>query len=346
MKAARCGLTRVIFAVASFIALASVPASAQPHQTVLQKDFELFLEWFPGRYDNELQVFWEPDLGVAQDERHERIHSIFKPVSLPAFGEHVFYVEQYLDGDPAKIYRQRIYSFSVDAENDAIRLKIYTPKAPAKIAGAARDPSKLSRLKASDATATPGCDVLWRRKANQFIGAMQEGACRVASERFGGEIVISDDLVLTPDEIWISDRASTPEGDYVFGNKAGVPHKLRKIRPFECWTAVLRGAKHGDSGAGSDDWQFQRGGWLHDQGGLLSLTTDEKPPRVIGLRLRRVEWPTGPNRPSLTLYVLEGDGERAVSYAWTEYDAERIGINLRWLQASCTLAPDRLYVGE
>lgn len=326
----------IAFAAPTAGAAQGVPATA------LEKDFALFLEWFPGRYDNESQVFWEPELGVAAEVRHERIHSIFRPVELPAFGSHVFYVEQFSNGDSARIYRQRIYALSADAAAGAIRLKIYTPMKPAALAGAWRDPSKLLGLKPAQTTTIEGCDVLWRRQANQFIGSIEDGACRVKSDRFG-EIVIDDDLVLTPEEIWISDRATTLNGDYVFGNKAGVPHKLKKARSFECWTAVLRGAKHGDSGEGMNDWQFQRGGLLHDQGGVLELTTDESPPRRVTLLLRRVEWPTGLNRPSLTLYAREGTSERAVSYAWTEFDAQRIGLNLRWLQASCTYAPDRLY---
>lgn len=319
------------------------PAAAQAPGTALDKDLALFLDWFPGRYDNELQVFWEKDENLAEDARHERIHSIFRPVDLPAFGKHVFYVEQYSDGDPSKIYRQRIYAFSPDETAKAIRLKIFTPKNAGALAGAWRDPSKLKALKPKDATTLPGCDVFWRRQANQFQGSIPDGACRVRSERLGEEIVIDDDLVLTPDEIWIADRATTPEGGYVFGNKAGVPHKLKKIRPFECWTATLKGVKHGESGEGRDDWTFQRGGLLHDQGGALNLQTSDDPPRDIRLKLRRVEWPTGPNRPSLTLYVHEGDNPRAVSYAWGEADATRLGINLRWLQASCTYAPERLW---
>lgn len=309
----------------------------------LDKDLALFLEWFPGRYDNSLQVFWEPDLEVPEDERHERIHSIFKPVDLPAFGEHVFYVEQYLDGNPSSIYRQRIYVFETDAEEDAIRLRIHTPSNPEELAGAYRNEDMLRRLRPRDTRTREGCDVFWKRQANQFLGYMKDGACRVPSARLGVDIIISDDLVLTPDEIWIADRAETVSGEYVFGNRAGVPHKLRKIRPFECWTAVLPGASHGDSGIGQSNWDFQRGGWLHDQGGALTLMTNEDEPREIRLRLRRVEWPSGPNRPSLTLYVEEGESTRAISYAWTEYDSERIGINLRWLQASCTHAPDRLF---
>ncbi len=277
-------------------AMSAAQAQQYTQQAILEKDLALFLDWFPGRYDNSLQVFWEPDRGVPEDERHDRIHSIFRPVDLPAFGEHVFYVEQYGDGDPDKVYRQRIYSFMTDGEENAIRLKIYTPKKPEKLRGAYKDPGLLKGLRVRDTTSREGCDVFWRRQANQFIGYMHEGACRFNSERLGKEVVITDNLVLTEDEIWIADQAETADGDYVFGNKAGVPHKLRKIRPFECWASVLRGAKHGDSGVGNDDWEFHANGWIHDQGGALVLNTEEDQPRKIVLKMRRVEWPAGSNR--------------------------------------------------
>lgn len=321
-------------------ALVAQPRAAEP---VLAKDMAAFLDWFPGRYDNDLQVFWEPELKVPEDARHERVHSIFRPVALPAFGAHVFYVEQYAEGDPTKVYRQRIYSFDQDDAEKAIRLKIFTPNAPEELAGAWRDPKLLAKMKPSDATHTDGCDVFWHRQANQFLGSMKPGACRIRSKRTGQDIVISDDLVLTPDEIWISDRATSPEGAYVFGHKAGVPHKLKKARPFDCWISILRGAEHGDSGEGLNDWQFWPSVFAHDQGGEIRLATDETPSRDIRFLLRRVEWPTGTRRPSLTLYVHEGADNRAISYAWTEGDAERVGVNLRWVQASCTHAPERLF---
>ena len=75
---------------------------------------------------------------------------------------------------------------------------------------------------------------------------------------------------------------------------------------------------------------------LHDQGGEAQIETGETPPRRISLKLRDVDWPFGERRPSLTLYVHEAGDPRAVSYAWAEGGADRIGINLRWIQASCT----------
>ncbi|MFN9612461.1 MAG: CpcT/CpeT family chromophore lyase [Hyphomonadaceae bacterium] len=93
-------------------------------QDVLAKDLRVLLEYFPGRYDNDLQVYFDGELKTPEIERNGRIHSIFAPVTLPAFGPNMFYVEQYADNDPNKIYRQRLYRFSVDAVEKAIKLEI------------------------------------------------------------------------------------------------------------------------------------------------------------------------------------------------------------------------------
>jgi hypothetical protein len=351
------GLARVArpFAVLG-IALATIvgvfvsdPVRAQgasPGIAVLQRDLDALAGLLEGRFDNELQVFFEPDLGVPEHERHERIHSSFRRIDAPALGSHVFYVEQYGAGDPAQIYRQRIYAFSVDAQAGAIRLDIRTPADLDAARGAHREPARLAGLAQEAAPALPDqCAVYWRREIDQFVGQTRRGACTIASRRDGAQITVEADIVLSRDAIWIRDRATNAAGGLVYGNPAGEPHRLRRVRPFECWVAVLRGASHGDSGAGAapGDWYFQRGVMLHDQGDVAVFTTDETPAREVRLRLRRVEWPSGDNRPSLTLYVMEQGSDRAVSYAWGEYDAERMGINLRWMQASCTHAPERLW---
>ena len=310
---------------------------------VLEADLDVLLEWFEGRFDNDREVFFGAAAGVPEDARNGRIHSIFRKVDLPSFGEHVFYVEQYSGDDPSAIYRQRIYVFSADHEANAIRLDIYAPHEVQALRGAYRDPSKLNGLTPADALMYPGCEVYWQRRENQFVGETRRGACRVESRQSGRLLLIEDDLVLTPDAIWIRDRAETLDGTYVYGNRAGLPHRLRKVRGFECWVALLRGAEHGDSGEGRNDWQFLRDVWIHDQGGLARITTDESPPRNLELRLREAEWPARDRRASLTLYVHEAGNDRALSYTWGEAGAERLGLNLRWLQASCTHTPDNLW---
>jgi hypothetical protein len=308
--------------------------------SVLDKDMALMLEWFPGRYDNDLQVYFDGELNTPGANRNNRIHSIFAPVTLPAFGPNVFYVEQYADGDPTKIYRQRIYRFSADYAENAVKLEIFapSPEQATAMVGAYGDPTKLAALTPANMTLYPGCDVFWRRQENQFLGYMKQGACRVASRRSGKTLVITDDLVLTDHSIWIKDQAVDDTGAYVYGNRAGIPHKLNKAQPFTCWTSVLRGASHGTTGVGiPESWTFDRG-WIHDQGGELAVKTDETPPREFYIRMRNVEWPYGTNRPSLTMYVHEKGNPRAISYSWADENASRVGINLRWLQASCTRA--------
>ncbi len=316
-------------------------AAAQPTQAVQDADFAQFLTWFEGRFDNDHQVFFADALGVPEDARHERIHSIFRPVELSAIGAHVFYVEQYSNADETDIYRQRLYVLTPVAETGEIRLDILAPQDAAALAGAHLDPSKLDGLTSEDFIAYPQCAVYWRRQENQFVGQTRRGECRIESARSGRTLVIEDDLVLTENAIWIRDRAETAEGEYVYGNTASIPHKLRRARPFQCWVAVLRGAAHGDSGEGLPPtaWDFRRDVFIHDQGGRAQITTDEAEPRTVELRLRDVKWPDDSRRPSLTLYVHETGSDRAVSYAWAEGGAERIGLNLRWLQASCTHAP-------
>jgi len=297
---------------------------------VLDRDMRTFLEWFPGVYDNQEQVYFEEELGVPEDDRHERIHHTFAPVDLPAFGEHVFYVQQYLDDDPGKIYRQRIYVMTPDYEENAIRLAIHTPNDVESLVDAHLDPSKLEGLTPADTRQMPGCDVFWRKRAAEFDGQMKAGACSFVSQRSGKRIIIDDDLTLTRDEIWISDRAEDEDGNYVFGNKAGIPHKNIKARRFECWIA----AQHEDG----ENWTFRQGMEIWDQGGRIWIDTDEEEPQTVGIKMRNVRWPTGNNRDSLVLYAHRKGEAAAISYAWGEPTATRLAMNLRWMQASCTLA--------
>ncbi len=313
------------------IALWFVMACAHADEAaVLNKDFLTMMQWFPGVYDNQEQVYFEAEQGVDEALRHERIHHVFEPVDLPAFGEHVFYVQQHLNDDPTQIYRQRIYSFRPDYDEGAIRLTIHIPNDVASLEGAHRDPTKLSDLLPDQTRVLPGCDVFWRRQANHFVGYMAPDACSYVSSESGKRIIFNDDLLLTEEALWISDRAQDEDGNPVFGHPTGVPHKNRKARRFECWmTAMQR----------DGEWTFRRGLEIYDQGGMVWLETEEQAPQKVGIKMRNVRWPYGNNRPSLVLYAYRPDEDRAVSYAWADPSAQRIGLNLRWMQASCTVTP-------
>lgn len=255
-------------------------------------DFTAMLE---GRYDNEMQVFFEKDQAKPGVPVREQLHVVARKGNAAEFAIQIM--------SDAHADHPSEQTWAVSARKGGVETRI-----TGDLGGAAGR-----------------CTAHWVRDGSGF--KVTDGSdCR--------DEIVKPGARLTKDGLDSGARAD------------GLAHdQFKRIRPFECWVAVLRGAKHGDSGKGAKDtdWFFKRGVWIHDQGGLATVATDETPSRELRLRLPRVAWPSGPNRPSLTLYVLPDGDERAVSYAWGEFDAERMGLNLRWMQASCTHAPDKVF---
>jgi hypothetical protein len=113
--------------------------------------------------------------------------------------------------------------------------------------------------------------------------------------------------------------------------------EIRRARPFTCWVSVRKFAAKPD---GTPDWTFASGLASFDQGGRVAIPGKGEAPDVA-IRLRNVTWARGSgNKPSLVLYVHKDDPERAESYSWASPDASLVGINLRWMQGSCTRTGD------
>jgi hypothetical protein len=110
--------------------------------------------------------------------------------------------------------------------------------------------------------------------------------------------------------------------------------EYRRARAFTCWMSIPKLQKKAD---GSTDWFFAPGLKIHDQGGVVRVTTDDAPPQEFAFKMRNVVWPYGSNKPALTLYVYKPqDMDRAISYSWADPEAKLIGINLRTMQGSCS----------
>lgn len=171
-------------------------------------------------------------------------------------------------------------------------------------------------------------------------------------DRFGA-IISTSTLSRTADRWTLSDCApATPADDnacaappapVVISNTAislnladGRQTDLRRARPVTCWLTVRRTATKPDGG---EDWLFAAGLTTHDQGGRLKLGGGDSGAPMAIIRIRNVIWPEPTrNRPSVVLYVFtQDDPNRAAAYSWADPGAARIGINLRWMQASCTI---------
>ncbi len=295
----------------------------------LGADLQRFVSWFAGEYDNYEQV-WQQKIDQADDPL-EHIHHIFKAVDYPALGEYVFFVKQYMDGDADKVYRQRLYSFSINKQEQAIQLTIYSFADDAPYRQVDSNPALLDGLDADTLKTIPGCEVFWRWNGEYFDGYMKKDACTFLSKRSGKRIFINDTLRLTDSWLWIQDQAHDAAGQRIFGHE--VPHKNRKVKFYRGWMA-LRADKLA-AGAAADDWVFMQIARLHNEGQRLPFVDKDGKNSGYSLALESLTY-QNTGVPILKLGLIEDATGQVLAYAWAEPASPRIGINLGWFQAGLT----------
>ena len=321
-------MNRIILLISLLLSLSSVRLLAQKRAkkpTNLPSELPQLMTLFAGEFDNFEQVHKEKEDKVA--EIHEHIHSIFAPVSLPAFGANVLYVKQYMDGNTKKIYRQRLYNFVDDAAEGAVRLDIYSFAVDSLYDDAHLKPEKLANVTPATLTNTPGCAVYWKKTDDKFIGYMKDKACNFVSKRSGKRVFITDSLLLNSNQLWIRDEATDEDGKYVFGHKGHIPHKLKRCHFYKGWFALEKAGL-------PDDYESTHDLMLHDQGGRQRLMTKDGKPMKYTLELAHVVY--GKDQTVLKLALYEEGNPKAIDYTWTSPGAGLIGINMRWFSAGMT----------
>ncbi len=298
-----------------------------------------FLTWFEGEYDNNEQVWQQREDGLDEASRHEHIHHIFRSVSVPALGQHVMFVRQYMDGDYENVYRQRLYQFS--EEGDIIRLSIYRFKDEGPYRDTDRDPSLVEALTKDQLIHRPGCDVLWQWHDDRYVGEMPDGQCRFYSERQGKTIIIDDTLQLSATELQISDRAVDEEGNTVFGRDT--PHVNRKVRYFRGWALIdhahlAAAGRSVELEPGAKNVNFFSGLRLHNEGDVIELVTENGEPSGYAIELAQLTY-ANTGTAILKLALIEQSSGKSIAYLWSDPEAVRIGVNLRWFQVGLTAEP-------
>ena len=180
------------------------------------------------------------------------------------------------------------------------------------------------RMDISDADGTPLCPVWWTRDAAQF-SAQDETECSI-------DMASPARLALGEQQFWWTPRD---------GSEAAV--KLHRARQFTCYADIP-----GVGGGRDIPYTRYDNLSLHDQGAETWFV--DKDGRNLGLRLFNVDWPINNydgyfTRDSLVIYVIEklDDGStKEHGYAFTLPEANRIGINLKWLLASCFMISGKI----
>jgi hypothetical protein len=131
---------------------------------------------FAGRFDSRVQWDMEDSADLQERDRHPWTTVAHVRAALPSLGPHVFYVEEYRDGKPAKIVRQRVVVFADTGET--VRMAQYALRNGAALRGAGQAPDKLVALTEDQLEPMPGCDVEWRHDPADFwTGAIPGKTC-------------------------------------------------------------------------------------------------------------------------------------------------------------------------
>lgn len=291
------------------------------------RDLIVLVDWFEGEFDNEEQRWFEndPRSATPDADRVIRLHTIHKRIDAPTFGENVFYIEEYADNDPDNVIRQRLVSFSSDADIGAIRMQQGFFKDAKQLKGAHVSPERLADLEPDDVTFLSECDVFWQRDGGQYKGAMAEKACVFGdgdTRRYSVH-----NLTLSADDYWRVDTTFLLSDDSLHvGYPIDRPVRMRRSRIFYC--DVYFYGEPGESGIVKDLR-------LHSQGGLLNVVR-ESDGAGFDVLMRDKQYPYYDTRPDFIYFSIRPAGEqRSIAFSVNDPNSRQLGIRTTEIGAFC-----------
>ncbi len=142
-----------------------------------QREAELtdLLSWLQGSYDNRAQV--ESEARQSGHAPHERIALLIIPVYVPRLGKHVLYAQESAADDPRRVMSERLFSFDIDEKRGIVGL-VFDFVEPRRWRDGQNNPEIFTSVVTQDVSPS-GCELLWHRAGQQFVGNVDPQRCRV-----------------------------------------------------------------------------------------------------------------------------------------------------------------------
>lgn len=269
-----------------------------------ERNVLVMAELLPGVYDNVNQSYFDGRRKLPESERHLRVETTIERIEAPALGPHAFvWTDRLGTADSRRAATVRV-TLHAGPGADEVTMRVH---------------------------AQNGCEWSFRRRADHFSGVRNPGTCGPRAE-----------IQLAASSLWftepVTDVAAGPARAVRAGGSAE-PFWLERAQRFHCYVDV-------PGVGGGRDIPFERYDdiTLNDKGGAHWFMTREAEPRQLGISLQAVTWHVlnenngNFNRNSLVLYAMEKLADGSVKehgYAFTQPDADRIGMNLKWMLANC-----------
>ena len=329
-------------ALSAALPLSPSPVHAQGQDsTAGERNLRIMVELLPGLYDNANQASFDGRRKLPAADRHARTSTTITRIDAPAFGRHAFLWVNRTETPQGTVTSSRIATLAAGPGSDEVTMRHYL-----RMSGDIR-PEELATLTPADLRRTEGCDYHFERRAEHFRGLQRPKACRFEWE--GQPVYTDNEISLSRGDLFVHDhKYRVKDGQRITGVASGDPYWLERARIFHCYADV-------PGVGGGVDVPFERFDrfTLHDKGGVHWFRSTAYPERGlaardIGLTLRAVTWHVlneangNFNRDSLVLSVMEKLPDGSVKehgYAFTDPDAERIAINLKWMLGNCAITP-------
>lgn len=225
--------------------------------TYAKQNLADFMSFFQGEFDNYDQIASQRRMGMGPREGggHEHIHCSITPVS-----SELLFARYYFNGDPSIVFRSRLYHVTVSDSSDRgiveMRIFRFYEETEQRLKAHNYDVNAIEWDDGDVYDWLEGCEVFWERyearpdeedsagkqlgiePGPRFVGYMKGGGCELYSREIGGRIKVMDDLLLTSEDLWVADRGFDDQSNFVYGNRRGVPYKMRRVRPDDAnaWT--------------------------------------------------------------------------------------------------------------
>lgn len=317
-----------------------------------------------GEFDNYNQVNFQSNDYLNEADiplkKHARLYKRATRINAPVLGEYVYYHQVHDGGKDKPIYRQSVQVFSINYQGNTLIAQNYTFKTPKAFENLWLDKGNLSLSLDDLSIVGEHCHSEYRSMGQIFIGGIDKKKCKIKSKKFG-YLNLSTQQVYSENSFWHLEEGFLPSGKMLFGREDDIPHKLTRAKNFECW-AAFKTQKVQDNG--EPHWDFFSKLIIHNQGDVAKFSTTDKEPNYYFIRLKETVFPAGKRPDVIEMFIHENTENKentekskqvnskditqttpllvaketntqALAYTWANADATRLGINLRWMQASC-----------
>jgi hypothetical protein len=169
----------------------------------------------PGHYNNAAQAAADAKAGR---ESHPALTLDIARISLPLLSDYVFYMQETAADDPRRITSQRLLTFQAVKDGTIVE-SLYTFAQPGRWRDGHLNSGLFTGMMFQDTRPMAGCEIVWKKEGEKFVGANVRETCRVTSGSLGS-VRMDMKMELGADELAAAELSYGPGGKLVQGNAA------------------------------------------------------------------------------------------------------------------------------